>query len=111
MTKLGTSPTRYRYDDEIKRLILNYLNENGPTSSSHLEYGIEINNGVMKRTTRDLLAADLIDITIPPYFQQSLKDEYMAHATIFRLFIITDKGKKCMHLMNKRAELLCSIPK
>lgn len=97
---------RHRGHDEIKLDILRYLFDHGPTGITELEYGIEINNGLFKRETKNLLGLDMIDYAQPDELTLSRKKRARLSNNVFRLLFITPKGEECMELMNKRAHLL-----
>lgn len=97
---------KHRGHDEIKREILQYLFDHGPTGITELEYSIEINNGLFKRETMNLLGYNMISYAKPDELTLSRKKRARLSDNVFRLLYITPKGEECMELMNKRAHLL-----
>lgn len=93
----------HRSYDEIRRQILDFLCKYGPSSLLEIEYAIEINSGQTKRLMKDLIAAELISILSPQEADLSQTRKVQISSIVQRVFRITVKGKKCMHLMNKIA--------
>lgn len=93
----------HRSYDEIRRQILDFLCKYGPSSLLEIEYAIEINSGQTKRLMKDLIAAELISILSPQEADLSQIRKVQISTIVQRVFRITVKGKKCMHLMNKIA--------
>lgn len=96
----------YRHDQELKRLLLNFLYEEGPSSVTHIEYSIEINNGVMKRIMKDLLGAGLIGVGHPDNIVMLPEKRNRLNDNVVILLYITDLGNRCRGLMNERNALL-----
>lgn len=93
---------RHRSFDELTRQILHFLYVNGASSILQIEYAVEINSRQTRALLPDLLSSHLIVELLPghAHFKKVRTN------TVARLFEITAKGKKCMHLMNNLAQQL-----
>lgn len=93
----------HRSYDEITRQILDFLCKYGPSSLLEIEYAVEINSGQTKRLMKELIGAELISVLSPQEAELSQIRKVQISSIVLRVFRITVKGKKCMHLMNKIA--------
>jgi predicted transcriptional regulator len=99
----GVKQGMHRSEDEIMRQILCFLHEHGPSSVVEIEYGVEINNGQTKKIMKHLVASEIITISLPEKTKLSEARRNRLSPIVMRLYKITAKGRKAMHLMNKIA--------
>lgn len=92
------SGIKHRYQDDLKRQILNILNKGGSNSIGELRDMLVMNHYQAHQFITELVEAKLVDT------KQKKHD-----ARVRMLFYITGKGKKCLELMNQMAVIMGTI--